>query len=633
MKATQLTLLIAAMLCLSLRSESQSCEGQPILFEDFNLDTIPPGWTVLNLDTNTLYFTSNVKGYTGEWQHYNHFGRKCVTNCSRFNNSAAVPDDYLVTPLVHIGTSSCLSWKSARAYDYPAFSDEEYEILVSTTGANVAGFQMYGPIFSFTEHEAFWTLHNVDLSSFAGIDVNIGFHHITPGFGYSLSLDDIRIAEPVTVDGKISGISVNDVILPGTNVTISGELFNGGLTTIHSATLNWKINNGNVNSYPVSALIIPNQGTYAFIFPQAWNAASSGTYILKVWADNVNGTTDQYHENDTLIKYVFVNTKQRKVLQEEFTQASCPPCGDQNPAYDALLAPNRSAGKVTMLKYHVGWPGVDPMYDLNPEEATDRVISLGITGVPCALSDGVEVPTCVNNFPGAPNCLTQNVIDAQSLIPSMFNIDLTSEKVGNDFHLTYEITALSDFPLTSYRVYAAVLEDLIDYGVPPGTNGESEFPQVMRKMVPSPEGVLLPPMAAGQSFFQSFTVPILPDYDETALRVIAFVEDNSTRIIYQSEMTDAEFANKVEMIPSGETLINLFPVPASDKIWLSVNADELIASIEIINSIGEKICTIPVSRLSKKYSTEIDTRNFTPGVYFLLLKTPDGVKASRFLKQ
>src|SRR6185295_16858468 len=113
---------------------------------------------------------------------------------------------------------------------------------------------------------------------------------------------------------------------------------------------------------------------------------------------------------------------------------------------------------------------------------------------------------------------------------------IATSKNGNDYNITYTISATNDFPLTSFRVYAALIEDNIDYGTPPGSNGEFEFPQVMRKMLPSTDGLILPPLASGQSFSQSFTTPILPDYSESELRVIVFVEDNETRIIYQSEM-------------------------------------------------------------------------------------------------
>jgi hypothetical protein len=615
----------------SFKSDAQTCEGPPILFEDFNQDSIPPSWTILNMDTNTLYATSDAKGYTGEWQHYNHFGRKCATNCSRFNDMTDSPDDYLITPLVHLGSSSCLSWKAAKAYDSPVFNDEQYEVLISTSGANVAGFQVYPSLIVVIETSAFWTEHSIDLTAYAGQDVNIAFHHYAQSNGYSLSLDDIRIAQSVNVDVKISSVSVNDIIHPGSSVTISGVLYNGGFNAITSATLHWSIDNGAVHDLPLTGLTIPQNGSQNFTFPQTWNASFNGTYLLRVWADQVNGTADQYNDNDTLSKYIFVSTQQRKVLQEEFTQASCPPCADENPAYDQLLAQNRIDGKVTLIKYHVGWPGVDPMNDFNAVEAEERVISMGVTGVPCAWSDGVEVPTCAGYFPGAPACLTQQNIDDQVSIPSIFDILIATSKNGNDYNLSYSITATNDFPLTTFRVYAALIEDSINYGLPPGTNGETEFPQVMRKMFPTTDGVILPTLAAGQSFSQSFTTPILIDYVEDMLRVIVFVEDNETRIIYQSEMTDQQIVSGIEKNNINEISLRAYPQPAKDKIYISgIQKASDIISCDIINTLGESVCpAVSVSAIAGG----IDVSNLKDGIYLLRLKKSDGNIGIRFIKE
>ena len=49
----------------------------------------------------------------------------------------------------------------------------------------------------------------------------------------------------------------------------------------------------------------------------------------------------------------------RLVLAEEFTQASCPPCASQNPAFNNIL--NTNGTKVVAIKYQTSWPGVDPM--------------------------------------------------------------------------------------------------------------------------------------------------------------------------------------------------------------------------------------------------------------------------------
>jgi hypothetical protein len=94
----------------------QTCQGPTALSANFNDEAIPAGWTVLNLDGNTLYWNMPGKGYTGEWQPYNHYGRQCITSASRYSNSGS-SDDYIITSAITLGSGSvCLSWKSARAY-------------------------------------------------------------------------------------------------------------------------------------------------------------------------------------------------------------------------------------------------------------------------------------------------------------------------------------------------------------------------------------------------------------------------------------------------------------------------------------------------------------------------------------
>src|SRR3954466_13330791 len=89
---------------------------------------------------------------------------------------------------------------------------------------------------------------------------------------------------------------------------------------------------------------------------------------------------------------------QRLVLAEEFTQASCPPCASQNPAFNALLTSN--ASKITLIKYQTSWPGVDPMNAQNPGEVAARVTLYGVSGVPDSPMDGVEQTG--SSYTGAP---------------------------------------------------------------------------------------------------------------------------------------------------------------------------------------------------------------------------------------
>ena len=116
---------------------------------------------------------------------------------------------------------------------------------------------------------------------------------------------------------------------------------------------------------------------------------------------------------------------QRMVLIEEFTNASCPPCAAQNPAFNALLAQN--ATKVIPLKYQTSWPGTDPMNAANPTDVATRVSVYGVTGVPMGVMDGdtSKMPATPNAYAGAPAALTQLQIDNEYAIPSPISMNLT----------------------------------------------------------------------------------------------------------------------------------------------------------------------------------------------------------------
>src|ERR1035437_9390866 len=90
---------------------------------------------------------------------------------------------------------------------------------------------------------------------------------------------------------------------------------------------------------------------------------------------------------------------QRMVLAEEFTQASCPPCAAQNPAFNTLLQANST--KVVAIKYQTNWPGVDPMNAQTQTDVGPRVTYYNCTGVPYAPMDGSVAAVSSPNYAGA----------------------------------------------------------------------------------------------------------------------------------------------------------------------------------------------------------------------------------------
>jgi len=224
----------------------------------------------------------------------------------------------------------------------------------------------------------------------------------------------------------------------------------------------------------------------------------------------------------------------RLVLIEEATNASCGPCASQNPAFDILLNQNRD--KLTAIKYHWYFPGYDPMHNHNTVENNARVAYYGINGVPTACIDG-DIPNGPTfGYPGGPHGYTQALIDEYAANPSPFNISL-SHRVSPDQDSIYidmmiEATAAVSGNLVAQMV---VVEKHIHFASPPGSNGEKDFLDVMKKMVPDQNGTPLP------SSFQPGDYLILQGswhlqniYDMDELGVVGFIQNNSSKDVHQA---------------------------------------------------------------------------------------------------
>lgn len=228
---------------------------------------------------------------------------------------------------------------------------------------------------------------------------------------------------------------------------------------------------------------------------------------------------------------------QRFVLVEEFTQASCGPCASQNPAFNTLMAANSS--KATSIKYQTNWPGVDPMNVQTQTWVGPRVTYYGVSGVPHGTVDGVAINNDCNYYTGAPACLSQGEIDAAYNTPSPFTINLT-HTMSADFDSVYinmVITASQAFTSNgTLKAQIALVEREINFTSAPGSNGELDFYNVLRKMLPSATGTTLPSTwnnGDAQTVTISTAVPAYT-YKLGELAVVGFVQSDGDKIVQQA---------------------------------------------------------------------------------------------------
>ncbi|MCR9103111.1 MAG: T9SS type A sorting domain-containing protein [bacterium] len=225
---------------------------------------------------------------------------------------------------------------------------------------------------------------------------------------------------------------------------------------------------------------------------------------------------------------------QKRVLVEHFTQASCPPCAAQNPAFNNMLFDNWE--KLVTIKYQTSWPGFDPMNEQNPGEVQSRVDYYGVTGVPNVIMGGtLDAGTAGQATVGQIDNIHAEMTPIEMDMSHSISADLDS------MFITAVIKNVSadEFNPGNTVAHIAIVEQEILFPEPPGSTDELDFYNVMRKMLPDADGTSLGAIAAGDSVVLAFAVP-LPEYiyfyDQ--LGAIGFVQNNSSQEVYQSDISE-----------------------------------------------------------------------------------------------
>jgi hypothetical protein len=244
---------------------------------------------------------------------------------------------------------------------------------------------------------------------------------------------------------------------------------------------------------------------------------------------------------------------QRMVLTEEFTNASCGPCAGQNPAYNELLQANPT--KIVAIKYQVNFPGADPMNAQTQAEVAPRQTYYSINGVPAAPVDGSNTPVSAPNYAGAPANYTQEIIDERYAVSSPFSLSLshTLNASLDSIFITATVTAAQDLSaLASPKLRLAIVEKEILFSSAPGSNGETEFYDVMRKMVPNATGqTLVADWTNGQT--QTFTYAVkLPTfiYNLLEVGVVGFIQTDGDKVVHQAANSNPVSITNYASIPS-----------------------------------------------------------------------------------
>lgn len=123
---------------------------------------------------------------------------------------------------------------------------------------------------------------------------------------------------PLPIDVGLKKISTISYVTANP-VSISGKLFNYSYNNVQSLNIHYSVNNGPVYTDHVSGINFAPYTSLDFIHATLWSPTTNDEYVIKVWADNINGNADQHNSNDTLYKVITTGSPVPNMVDQYLT--------------------------------------------------------------------------------------------------------------------------------------------------------------------------------------------------------------------------------------------------------------------------------------------------------------------------
>jgi len=327
----------------------------------------------------------------------------------------------------------------------------------------------------------------------------------------------------------------------------------------------------------------------------------------------------------------------KRVLLENWTSSTCGPCASNNPQLHTWQTTNWGNGLVAVA-YHVGWPSPnnDPMYLHNPTQSYDRRFYYpNLNGVPAGYMQGVH------SYVGSPfpfgNMQTYFDMYTQTQTsPASVSVIDTRISGGDSNRVNITVTNLSALPAGTYYLRVMVIEHFIQYGSPPGNNGETFFPNVFRLSLPNSTGTSIP-LTAGTYNFE-FRYKINPVWVNANIYTMAFIQndaagDDFRRVLNSGRNGLLTGINDPGTIPTGYSLSQNYPNPFNPvtNIRFELPKSEYV-SLKLYDMLGNEVQKlVDGNHQSGVYNITVDGTNLSSGVYFYTLRTSSFVETKKMM--
>ena len=427
------------------------------------------------------------------------------------------------------------------------------------------------------------------------------------------------------IDDDATVLSVNQVpYLKNVDApfVVKFSVKNTGGKSINAVNATYTVNGADPITEDITGLSIASGTNSELSFATKWTPSGLGKFSIAVTINSVNSTADATGVNSKSVDVNVVDKfAPRKILNEVFTSSTCAPCKAGNANYVTV-----TTGKTqhSTIKYQVNWPSTGDPYCT--QEVRDRVSYYAINSVPRMEVDG--------GWDGNAASFTSALYDQFSAKPSFLEItgsvNLTWK---NNVTANINLNPLVDFTSSNLKLFAVITEGTTYWNKK--TNGETQFEDVMKKMMPSSSGMAISAMTKNTAIDKSLSFAFQGNYrlplDGQAanhinhatensvetwddLAVVVFVQDATTKEVLQSET----FPIALTSVESVEQGINLYPNPANDLFNINVNSLASVkANVIVTNAQGQVVYN--GSLVNGK--AQINVANLSEGMYVVSVQS------------
>jgi hypothetical protein len=222
--------------------------------------------------------------------------------------------------------------------------------------------------------------------------------------------------------------------------------------------------------------------------------------------------------------------------------------------------------------------------------------------------------------------MTQAVYDSYIGLPTTMAIDIVAAYIDPDGNVTiYANINVTEDLAAGLKAHIAIVEKTTHGNA--ATNGETEFNNVMLKMLPNAGGTTLEALSVGNAvaITESYNMGQTFMEEPNDLAVIVFVQDDSNKNILQSEMMDISILTGIENKALTENSVIIFPNPASN--YINIHSESVIQHLLVFNQMGQVV----FETHADAHRLNVDISNLERGIYLFKVITERGSSVRKVL--